>query len=81
MNSPSFVYRELERDIDQPVFIYLVSLSSSLTMGRNALRATAHGRVRFGLEARSQPIVFFRLCHISSSRFVFVVVTNETWPK
>ena len=28
MNSPWFVYRELERDIDQPVFIYLVSLSS-----------------------------------------------------
>ena len=27
MNSPWFVYRELERDIDQPVFIYLVSLS------------------------------------------------------
>ena len=27
IDSPSFVYRELERDIDQPVFIYLVSLS------------------------------------------------------
>ena len=27
MNSPSFAYRELESDIDQPVFSYLVSLS------------------------------------------------------
>jgi hypothetical protein len=28
LNSPSFVYRELAKDIDQPVFIYLGHLSS-----------------------------------------------------
>jgi hypothetical protein len=34
LNSPSFAYRELERDIDQPVFSYLVSLSRSLRRPR-----------------------------------------------
>jgi len=28
LNSPSFVYRELAKDIDPPVFIYLGHLSS-----------------------------------------------------
>ena len=33
------------------------------------------------LESMYQSIVFVHICHIPSSRFVFVVVTNETRPK
>jgi hypothetical protein len=44
LNSPSFAYRELERDIDQPVFSYLVSLSSwSLSTLRRVLRKAPDG--------------------------------------
>ena len=51
LNSPSFVYRELERDIDQPVFIYLVSLSS-----RRAVRGVGDGQALPGhARARRAP--------------------------
>jgi hypothetical protein len=32
------------------------------------------------VESLCQPFVFFHLCHNSSSRYVIVVVTNETRP-